>query len=56
MTYINEERGFKLIIKALPNPEECIVVLELTGGYEKKVIMRIFKKKDGGNGNNVQDR
>jgi len=43
MSCSNTEKGFKVLIKALPRPEGCIVVLEPTGGYESKVIVSLQK-------------
>lgn len=43
MSCQNDDTGFNLLIKALPHPDDCIVVLEPTGGYEKKVIERLQK-------------
>jgi transposase len=43
-SYPNTKNGFKLLQKGLPRPEECIVVLEPTGGYEKRVIVSLQHK------------
>jgi len=43
MSCLNGDSGFKLLIKALPHPDDAIVVLEPTGGYEKKVIVSLQK-------------
>lgn len=36
--YINAKIGFKKLIKSLPSNKDILVVLEPTGGYERKVI------------------
>lgn len=40
-SYPNTAQGFKQIEKALPRPEECLIVLEPTGGYEKELIVSL---------------
>lgn len=39
----NSIQGFRQLITLLPNPNECIIVLEPTGGYEKNVIVFLQK-------------
>lgn len=39
----NEEEAIKGLIKQLPSPEGCLVVLEATGGYER-LVARLLKK------------
>ncbi len=39
----NSNSGFKRLKKLLPNPAECLIVLEPTGGYEKEVIVYLQK-------------
>lgn len=36
--YPNDTQGHNQLIKKLPNPEQCLIVLEPTGGYEKALI------------------
>ena len=40
----NAEGGFGKLMKKLPPPEECLIVLEPTGGYEKSIIVSLQKK------------
>ncbi len=39
----NAEGGFGKLMKKLPPPEECLIVLEPTGGYEKSIIVSLQK-------------
>jgi len=39
----NSIQGFRQLITLLPNPNESIIVLEPTGGYEKNVIVFLQK-------------
>lgn len=39
----NSGGGFSQLKKQLPTPEECLIVLEPTGGYEKSVIISLQK-------------
>jgi len=36
--YQNDSVGYKQLIKRLPLPSECLIVMEPTGGYEKALI------------------
>lgn len=38
MIFSNNDNGFRLLIEALPHSDDSIIVLEPTGGYERKVI------------------
>jgi len=42
-TFPNSQKGFLVLKKQLPNPGDCIVVLEPTGGYEKELIVFLQK-------------
>ncbi len=41
--FSNDDNGLNLLIKELPCPKDCIVILEPTGGYEKKAIICLQK-------------
>lgn len=36
--YTNDLKGYKQLIKTLPSPNQCLIVAEPTGGYEKALI------------------
>jgi transposase len=37
----NDDAGHRLVLKALPKPESCLVVLEATGGYQKRIVLKL---------------
>ena len=37
----NDEAGHRKLISRLPAPETCFVVLEATGGYEKRIVLAL---------------
>lgn len=37
----NDASGHQQLLKTLPEPETCLVVLEATGRYEKSVVMEL---------------
>jgi transposase len=37
----NDESGHQQLLKELPKPETCLVVLEATGGYEKRAVLEL---------------
>ncbi len=39
----NSDQGFQQLKKLLPEPTECLIILEPTGGYEKEVIVYLQK-------------
>lgn len=43
-SFPNSEKGFRALEKQLPAPNESIIVLEPTGGYEKDIIVFLQKK------------
>ena len=43
ISLVNSGGGFSQLKKQLPAPEECLIVLEPTGGYEKSVIVSLQK-------------
>lgn len=42
--FSNDDNGLNLLIKELPCPKDCIVILEPTGGYEKKPLFAYRKR------------
>lgn len=43
--FSNEEIGFKELIQVLPNKKHSLIVMEATGGYEKRISHYLRKKK-----------
>ncbi len=37
----NDDDGHRQLLKALPKPETCLVVLEATGGYQKRIVLKL---------------
>jgi len=37
----NDSKGFVQLLKALPTPGSCLVVLEATGGYQRAVVAEL---------------
>jgi transposase len=37
----NDASGHQRLLKTLPTPETCLVVLEATGQYEKRIVMEL---------------
>ena len=37
----NDDPGHRKLLKALPKPEACLVVLEATGGYQKRIVLKL---------------
>lgn len=37
----NDSQGFAQLLKALPAPESCLIVLEATGGYQRAVVAEL---------------
>ena len=40
-TFDNKASGFRKLLKRLPKPGSCLVVLEATGAYEKHVVLEL---------------
>ena len=40
--FANDETGHSQLLKKLPNPGSCLVVLEATGRYEKRVVLELL--------------
>jgi transposase len=41
-TLSNTKAGFKALLKTLPDPAHCLIVLEATGGFEREVVAELI--------------
>jgi transposase len=39
--FANDDDGHRQLLKTLPKPEACLVVLEATGGYQKRIVLKL---------------
>lgn len=44
LTETNDDKGHKRVLRWLPKPGACLIVVEATGGYERRLVDALLKK------------